>query len=476
VAEPSTDFTVANGSTGTVEWDKNMIPIKYTGNTTTPKWSKADSTNAGNDWFDYDNKKWANAVTVTSTSLAGYQGAAVGTVINESDVLGYFTYIPRYQYQVQRFSPSDPPSCGPAATNNPGGVTGTCSTTLSDGLYGPRNFNIKFQKFTDPIATPAETGDWATHPAFTLGSDQLNGLWVGKFETTGTATDPTIKPNLTSLRAQTTYVQFTTSKRIGKIAADGASTTAANTHNFSGNVDTFQFNNQDWGAVIYLATSAYGAGDATYANGTNLNDYGVVAKNANSAYTTGCGPAADHNDNLNYAGSTTCTSISVNKSYYTPLGLQASTTQNAYGVYDMSGGALERTLSNYSNGTDIGRPSGAGFTAGTGGQYFSGINNKYFTLYNSTTFTNNNLLTNFDQCAWDTCGGQGLYETIFVDSVSDYYYSWSRGYSLFVNSSSPWALRGGDQSHTHYVGLFNSDYYTGGSLNSVGFRVGAGIF
>ena len=30
--------------------------------------------------------------------------------------------------------------------------------------------------------------------AFTFGTDELNGMWVGKFETTGNASTPTIKP------------------------------------------------------------------------------------------------------------------------------------------------------------------------------------------------------------------------------------------------------------------------------------------
>jgi hypothetical protein len=357
-------------------------------------------------------------------------------------------------------------------------VTGTCSTTLANGLYGPRNFNIKFQKFTDPIATPTQKGDWATHPAFSFGGQELNGIWVGKFETTGTATAPTIKPNQASLRDQTVSAQFTTSKLIGKIAADGTSTTSANTHNFASNVDTFQFNNKHWGATIYLATSTYGAGDQTFANGTNLNDYGIVAKNANSDHVTGCGPATDHNDNSDYSGGTTCTPTSdnINRSYYTTLGRQASTTQNVYGVYDMSGGVYEYTLSNYSNGTDIGRPGSSGLTAGSTGQYFSGINNKYFTLYDSTIFTNNSSAGNYDQCTYTTCGGQGLYETTFVAPVSSSFQSWSRDYSLFVYSSYPWALRGGRYSNAYSAGLFFSSYSTGDANSYIGFRAGATVW
>jgi hypothetical protein len=464
----NTNLTGASASSIQVDKDTNMIPVV----------NKDTRNNYPNNWCNYDQKPWCNAVTVTSASLATYQSATTGTDILEADILGYWTYIPRYKYQVQRFSPTDPPSCGPAATNNPGQVTGTCSDTLADGLYGPRNFNIEFQKSTDQIATPTQTGDWATHPAFTLGTAELNGIWVGKFETTGTSTAPTIKPNQTSLKSQTISNQFNTAKLIGKIAADGTSTTSSNTHNFASNVDTFQFNNKHWGATIYLATSTYGAGDQTFANSTNLNDYGIVAKNANSNYVTGCGPAADHNDNSTYSGGTTCTPTSdnINRSYYTTLGRQASTTQNVYGVYDMSGGAWEYTLSNYSNGTDIGRPSSSGLTAGSTGQYFSGIANKYFTLYNSTIFTNNTYYGNYNQCTYTTCGGQGLYETTFVASVSSSLQSWSRDYSYFVDASSPWARRGGYYYDAYSAGLFGSNIDSGDANSYIGFRAGATVW
>jgi hypothetical protein len=458
--------------------------------------NKTDDGKYQNSWCNYDEKQWCNAVTVDPAKLTYYQNAAKGTLMLEEDILGYWVYIPRYEYQVQRFSPANAPVCGPSSNPDT-----TCSTTLSAGQYGPRNFNIQFQKSTDPIATPTSytgTDDyqtnvgaanaWATHPAFTFGTTELNGLWVGKFETTGTSTAPTIKPNQYSLTSQTVSSQFTTSKLLGKIAADGTSTTSSNTHNFASNADTFQFNNKHWGAVIYLATSAYGAGDSTYADGTNLNDYGVVGKNANSAYVTGCGRKTTHNDgnavigsgsnNAYYAGGTTCTPTedNINRSYYTPLGLETSTTNNIYGIYDMVGGAWEYTLANYSNGTDIGRPGSAGFTAGSGGQYFSGINNKYFTLYNSTTFTNNSYYGNYNQCTFTLCGGQGLYETTYVTSVSGYGQSWSRDHSYFVYSSYPWAYRGGNYNDTYNAGLFYSNGNTGTSDSYYGFRVGTSIF
>jgi hypothetical protein len=130
----------------------------------------------------------------------------------------------------------------------------------------------------------------------------------------------------------------------------------------------------------------------------------------------------------------------------------------------MVGGAYEYTMSNY-NSTN----SNAGFSTIPNAPYI----NKYLT---GDGFTSSGYYTNFDVCTWATCGGQGLYETTFVASVSSNSRSWSRDYSLFVYSSSPWAFRGGYYSSTYYAGLFFSSYYTGGAGANFGFRVGAGVW
>jgi hypothetical protein len=129
----------------------------------------------------------------------------------------------------------------------------------------------------------------------------------------------------------------------------------------------------------------------------------------------------------------------------------------------MVGGAYEYTMSNY------------GSTAGSAG--FSTLPaGSYINIYPSATFTNNNYYTNYNQCTYDLCGGQGLHETTFVASVSSSHQSWSRDYSSFVNSSYPWARRGGYYGSTYNAGLFGSYSVTGAANSGYGFRVGAGIF
>jgi hypothetical protein len=60
----------------------------------------------------------------------------------------------------------------------------------------------------------------------------------------------------------------------------------------------------------------------------------------------------------------------------------------------------------------------------------------------------------------------------FVASVSSNNQSWSRDNSNFVNSSNPWANRGGNYSNTYNAGLFNSNNNTGTANTNNGFRAG----
>jgi uncharacterized protein (TIGR02145 family) len=298
--------------------DDNMIPIYY--DTADNAWKKADPTKVGNDttyttdadfntnhvWYNYNAHKWANAVTVTGGGvLDGYKAAAPGTIINDADVLGYWVYIPRYRYKVQRCNYSDQVIEKATAFDiqfeNKNAGSSTPGNTLDD-----------YQK-----AFPSVNGDWATHPAFTFAGDidrrtktnqelagaELNGLWVGKYETTGTAANPTIRE--TDARwADTTVNSFNYSKLMGQIDQSGKPG-GANQHSFAGLVDTRMTKNDDWGAIAYFATSKFG-------NNT-----------IEPAVTTASTTLADSN---------------------------TATTGNQYGIYDMVGGTvLERTLSIYGN-------------------------------------------------------------------------------------------------------------------------------
>ena len=80
------------------ELTSNMIPVYY--DSTSDSWKKASTTkgDTSNKWYDYDNKMWANAVTVTSTNRDTYLNANVGTTIPMDDINTMWVWIPRYTY------------------------------------------------------------------------------------------------------------------------------------------------------------------------------------------------------------------------------------------------------------------------------------------------------------------------------------------------------------------------------------------
>jgi hypothetical protein len=494
--------------------DANMIPIKYTGNTTTPQWQKADTTTPG-DWYDYQNQKWANAVTVTTATLNTYKNAPTGTVIPEADILGYWVYIPRYAYEVQRYNAWNKPVCG----NNQSG-TSYADANCTSSMYQAR-FDIKFEKATDTKKTPSQgtcttapasavatdqytggtnyrtgcgvsrtygaaTGTtWFTHPAFTSAQStsgtELNGIWVAKYETTGSTTAPTVKPGLKSQISQVIGVQYDIAKSIGVLdssATGGNGTTVTqNSHNLA-SAKSHDMKNSEWGAVAYLADSIYGSNgkkvqinaaySSTLQNGNGATGYGI----------TGCGPSADGTESQYTitdsatTGAVACTYNSSAHTYQTTTGQLASTTQNVYGVYDMAGGAYEYVMGNFNNI--------AGSTSYMATMSPANFMNVYlassgFSSKPTWSSSSTNYYYNFDVCTLATCGGQANYETTAVQSVSSNNQSWGTGYSHFVDSSHPWFLRGGYSGNGSTAGLFSSYRSFGNANASYSFRVVLGV-
>jgi hypothetical protein len=449
-----------------INLDDNMIPVAYTGDPTAPQWTVVSDTATDGGWYDYAKQKWANAVTVTPASLATYQDQ-VDTVVDEADILGYFTYIPRYAYEVMR----------------PNAI---------DKVALAQNFDIRFETATTPKKTPADTCSpldgsspkdyrtecgidctygavtnttWATHPAFTFGAKELNGIWVGKFEssnpTTSRVTDAAniyIKPNQLGVSFNNVSTQFTMARNIGSDAPSGTST-----HNLTSLKSTMS-KNTDWGAVAYLATSIYGRGTSELtvnACNNDVNNTQIGGDTYNDH--TGWGGSSSNCSILNAAS---LTSANV---YNGTNGIHASTTDNIYGIYDMSGGNWEYQMAVYTDASGNPLASSSGFSAFP--------DTKYYNIYSrQTTFTNNNYYTNNNQCTFQTCGGQALHETKTQQPVSSSSQSWGSDYSDFVYSSYPWFIRGGASTNGSLAGLFASYYNDGNTNRTIGFRVVLGEF
>lgn len=431
-----------------VDMDAAMIPVAYTGSVAGAQWSKANTTTVGN-WYDYSAKQWANAVTVSSASLATYQAAPAGTVINEADVLAYYVYIPRYEYQV----------CRPNASDL---VTGIAAAGCPSGTTTPYDFNIKFQKPAQTTAYNGTTvGGWATHPAFTFGSTALAGIWVGKYETSSpdaisstvtaaaAVTNGTvrIKPNQNGLNYQNLSTQFATAQSF-------ANPTAPNYQGLnSTTTDTRMARDADWGAATYLATSSYGKGAAS------------------PVFINNCGGSGNYNKRTGWSGATESASATADcvpgtndsGAYYTAIGQQASTTGNPTGLYDMSGGNWEYTMGNFNH-----QQSSYGDYDGFGSEA-NFPSSKYLDIYPNPPFTGT-YYTNNNLCTWATCGGRALHETKTVQSVTSLGQSWGSDYSSFVDADYPWSVRGGGSLDGSFAGLFSANSRYGAALSTLGFR------
>ena len=367
-----------------------MIPIKYDGT----KWVKVESTNASYDWYDYTNKMWANAVMVTSETRGTYMNASTGTTISEEDILAYYVWIPRYKYQLFNVD----------------------STTID-----PIEIQVEFEEGIPNKSSGTANGEWLTHPAFTLGTDELEGIWVGKFSTTGSAETPTVKPNIGMLINQNISTQFTTSQKFG--------TTTYLTSTGVSKVDAHMMKNIEWGAVAYLKQSKYGLGTTDI----GLNNY------SSSPYLTGCGSTSGS------AYSTTC------NAYNTTNGMLASTTGNITGVYDMSAfmGTYVMGVMKTSGGTAL-NYSDSGFTTST-----LPFNSKYVDQYEYGTTYN-------DQTAYN--------RRILGDATGEVN-GWYGDIADFVYSGYPWFARGYVGSgNPAYAGVFTFRSYAGGPGPRLVFR------
>ena len=371
-------------------------------------------------------------------------------------ILGYWVYIPRYAYQVMR-------------------------RDASNGAVSAQNFNIVFETKDNPVKQPVECSAgnyqscvenqygesgltypnttsqsdplnsktaWATHPAFTwMDADgnpvELNGIWVGKFETTGSTSQPTILPNQKHMSQSSGNIgdMYDVAKSIGvedknNVYGNSAQTSYNNGrgyHNLAIST-SHMLKNSEWGAVAYLSASRYGAGVNNVqinANASSGND-----GNGDSSYgVTGCGPDGS-------------------SQYNTGNGQLASTTNNIYGVYDMAGGAYEYVMGSYINGSTQSYPSND--------YIVNKVKPPYVDLYVNPPF-NGNEDTNNNLCTWTTCGGHALFETA----------GWGDDYSYFVHLSNPWFLRGGyANADSAGTGVFYSGASNGRTLGSNSFRVG----
>ena len=388
----------------------NLIPVVLADDGTV---TKADTTT---DWYSYENKKWANAV-ILSDDTQTYNN---GDIIPEDNIESYFVWIPKYSYQIFNLGETDGYTSGKPDSSNAKEIQIKFGTTNTSD----NNENECTTPMTSGASGNCKVGDYMTSPAFI--SMNTNGLWVAKFETTGSTTNITVKPNQTSLRNLNVKTMFETA------------------YNYKRDNDSHMMKNTEWGTVAYLSHSKYGINTE-------------VRINNNSNFITGYA-ATDSSDQSKYPG-TYGTDSSVTLPYNTSTGYKASTTGNVTGVYDMSGGAHEYMASLRSE-----TYGSSGFDATTLKTY----NSKYYDIYDGAS-----EWTKYSKrILGDATGEMGPFYYYQESNGSSYSHnSWYADNSSFVNSSYPWFFRGSDYYDGVLAGQFHFVPYTGGADSTIGLRL-----
>jgi len=365
-------------------------------------------------WYNYSNHNWANAVIVSNPS--SYQTA--GTTIDMNDILQMYVWIPRYRYKLWN---------------------------AENGSSDEQMIEIEFESSTASKSSGSTNDTYLTHPAFTFGSTELEGFWVGKFETgyagatssseaavnSVDATKVIIKPSVYSWRYITVGNMFNTTRGVESESMYGLT---------ASEVDTHMMKNMEWGAVAYLSHSKYGRYNS---DGTCISSGCEVWTNPNNPFLTG------------YSG----TIVSASKTTGAPwndsiYGGNSSTTGNLYGVYDMSGGAFEYVMGN------VASSSSYSWTAGSSG-LSTAPDTKYYDAYvnnaSSNTAHQNGKL------------GDATKETLktFGSATG----GWYSDYALFPSSSNVWFPRGGTWSEGSTAGAFNFTSGVGNANNYYSWRV-----
>ena len=447
-----------------------MTPVKFD-NGNIVKTSADD-----NEWYNYQNKQWANAQTEDGS---------------------LWVWIPRYAYKINKPASSDTEQKG---TTNVVFLIGTTDNYI--GTDGKVHNDTKRCKTEDEKIDT--TAGWTVHPAFTNESSinyrnggwdsELYGIWVAKFEA-AFATTSNVPSNKVRVSSGINYSQPTVwgPNAIYKAEVDSSATTDGNikarnyvdgiygttptsikyptfqgssysmnyiNHNdayllsrkltadgniygLSGDADSHLIKNSEWGSVSYLSKSEYGLGSVNIAiNNKNFNDH------TNNVYAgTGYNnQGKEWND----------TSIKA--------GYSASTTGNIYGIYDMSGGTWERSTAYVNNSIGVGKRNTYGASVVTGGAKST----KYATVYpsNETKDTNDNdKRSQANYNVNDKIYGDAVRETSTKGVEKS---SWYSDYSYFPEGDFPFFVRGGHFWDGVSAGLFyftrtvgDSDYYGG---------------
>ena len=463
--DPKTSDGSWNGVVNTPDLDDTgLIPVYFNESDETVELTEDSENKEWSQWYDYSEKRWANAITKDS----------------EGNITGYFVWIPRYEYKITYTDTSDYSKGGTIDVK----FIPTTKRTVDS------NYTYIHPSFQNGSATGYKNGEW---------DEEIPGFWVAKFpagyagggkndsnndvtpvdsgETySGTVVNSNYYGRITSGTTIMKYPVF-----LGQTYAYD-NINVGDSYNLAKNltkennpyglrsteIDSHQMKNSEWGAVAYLTHSQYGLNgqNVLKINNVNLNNTVKMAH----AVTGYAADGIDTPENIfTTAPSSLGESISngtyTSYAWYTANGQKGSSTQNITGVYDLAGCVWERTSAYIENET------GASYRTTYGGSLVSETDLKYKTIYphNSSSDSNTNNWTAYKNAQTETYGyGDAILETSKIG------YSWNNQYSNYPNGNKPFFVYGGDYSTgalDDKRGMFSVSL-TGGSAATVlrGFR------
>lgn len=412
---------------------EGMIPVKWQNGS----WVVTESSDEN--WYNYKSKQWANIMLTDGLIVEGIEDATTATLQQMkgkkvTTVGSMFVWIPRYAYKITQ-------------NYHKGGdsITGTVDICfLKEATNQPAEEGktiVEYNAETTKNYSSFPEG-YVVHPAFQY-EQSVTGLWVAKFEAshTGCTTSENTGSEDTNVTTKTLQVKpGITSWRNIQIG-----TSYSVCLNYRPTLNSHLMKNTEWGAVAYLSQSIYGKNSEIWIN------------NSGSYITGAVGDTAIASQNTN-----------VNVGYTSEQGMQASSTGNVTGIYDMAGGAWEYTAS-YLENDYIKEPETDGAVSANnrytvGDVLIKGANKTKFNYaVASTDDATSNYGANKDKY------GEAIYE-VSSNSISNWDDSWNAEFSQFPSTETPFIIRGGDYGNSSLAGFYAFKGMSGEPATNCSFR------
>ena len=392
------------------------------------------------DWYSY------NSISGKEDNITSHWANAKNTADGS-----YFVWIPRFAYRIIYWDSEE--------RNYITGYFDGRGMVDVNGNVVTKNVNEEEKQITldSGINTVTQNGiQYIVHPAFDKSVDnggwshKLNGFWVAKYEmsredydSASNSWNPTTARygggNIELNDSNITTIRMVSKPNVTSWRDIGLNRCSVNSNNYADSMYSHLIKNSEWGAVAYLTHSQYGR------NGKE------ISVNQCTGYVTGAGRGTGTNTiyNSTYAVEESTGLPKAEQQYNGNIGKASSSTGNIYGVYDLSGGAMEYVACF----DKLGDP-----TIIIGDNHES---SKLVTLYSNGTETYTGVL---------------LYNVGKVGDATKEVYNgktknWFSDQSRFVSFDYPALLRGGRYGNTYSAGIFSSNSSNGGQLEQISFRV-----